>query len=388
MRVVIAGGGTGGHLFPGVAVAEELRAQDPNATIVFVGTERGIEARVLPELAPQLDASVAYIDISGIKTVGLRGAVRGLARLPKAIWQSRQILRANGAEVAIGVGGYASGPVLIAARLLGLPTAVLEQNSIPGITNKVLGRVVDAVFISFADSGRFFPKGKIRLSGNPIRPSMLAALAQHTDQTPEPDIDNGPGDPGDPGGPGDTGGEPPRIFIFGGSQGAVAVNRLVAQALAILQDDGLELDIVHQTGEADLETTQHLYLSRGITADCRAFIHDMARQYRRADVIVSRAGATTVAELAIAGRAAILIPYPYAADNHQEHNARALVEAGAAQMFRQSELNPERLADHLRTLLQNPEVRARMGSAMKAFGRPHAAADVVAWCHKQASRPS
>ena len=374
MRLLIAGGGTGGHLFPGVALAEEVRGRDPHAAVRFVGTRRGIEARVLPELG----WDHAFIEISGLKTVGLGGAVRGLLRVPRALWQSRGIIRGFRPDVVIGVGGYASGPVVLAARLMGLPTAILEQNSIPGLTNKILGRVARAVFVSFEESRRFFPARRVVASGNPIRKALLAALRAGDDADPRAD-----GAPA-----GEASAQVPRVLVFGGSQGARALNELLPAAAALLRGRGLAFRIVHQTGAAELEATQARYRDAGIAqpdADCQAFIRDMAAAYQRADLVVSRAGATTVAELGVVGRPAILIPYPHAADNHQEINAQELVRAGAARLHRQSELTPAGLADAMAELLGDAGARARMADAMTALGRPEAAATIADWCAAQVS---
>ncbi len=356
---MIAGGGTGGHLFPGVAIAEEVRARHPDAAVVFVGTARGIEARVLPDLGWDLE----LIQVSGLKTVGLLGAIKGFFRIPKALWQSRKLLKKVRPDVVVGVGGYASGPVVLMARLMRIPTGVLEQNSIPGLTNKILGRVVRAVFLAFDHTRRFFKPKKILMTGNPIRRDIVAALEA----------------------PRSAGaGARPRVFIFGGSQGAVAVNQLVVGAAAILRDRGLELDILHQTGERGLDETKAGYAEAGIEADCRAFIKGMAEEYRRADLVIARSGATTVAELTCVGVPAILIPYPFAADNHQEINAKELADSGAARLLAQDGLTAETLADSIAGVLGDPETLARMGSAMKALGRPRAAADIADWCEHQA----
>jgi len=353
LRLMIAGGGTGGHLFPGVAVAEELRARHPDAVIRFVGTKRGIEARVLPDLGWDL----AMIEVSGLKTVGALGAIRGLFRLPRALWQARRAVKAFAPDAVIGVGGYASGPVVLMAKLRGVPTAICEQNSIPGLTNKILGRIARVVFLSFEESKRFFKPKKIVMSGNPVRRDLLQKLLSATPST----------------------GERVNVLVCGGSQGAVAVNELASQALIALGNVG----IVHQTGEKDLATTQQRYAAAGVTAECSAFIKDMAAAYQRADVIIGRAGATTVAELAIAGKPAIFIPYPFAADNHQVTNAREMAEAGAALMFEQSALTADKLADALRPLLTDAKLRAQMGAQMKALAKPKAAATVVDWCESQ-----
>ncbi len=364
MRLMIAGGGTGGHLFPGVAIAEELRARLPDATVQFVGTRRGIEARVLPELGWDL----ALIEVSGLKTVGALGVVRGMFRLPRALWQARKALAAFAPDAVIGVGGYASGPVVLMARLRGIPTAICEQNSIPGLTNKLLGRVAHAIFLSFDESRRFFKAKKIVMSGNPVRRDLVQKLLAPSRAR------------------GTVADEPVHVLICGGSQGAVAVNELASQALISLAGKitgELRVRIVHQTGEKDLAATEKRYAAAGSAAECHAFIKDMASAYQRADVIIGRAGATTVAELAIAGKPAIFIPYPFAADNHQELNAREMATAGAALMFRQSELTADTLATALRPLLADATTRQRMGAAMKALAKPAAAATVVDWATAQ-----
>jgi UDP-N-acetylglucosamine--N-acetylmuramyl-(pentapeptide) pyrophosphoryl-undecaprenol N-acetylglucosamine transferase len=361
MRLLIAGGGTGGHLFPGVAIAEELRAREPDAAVRFVGTRRGIEARVLPESG----WDVAFIEVSGLKTVGVLGAIRGVFRLPRALWQARRAVKQFAPDAVVGVGGYASGPVVLMARLRGVPTAICEQNSIPGLTNKLLGRVARAVFLSFDMSRRFFKAKKIVMRGNPVRRPMLekllAAAPAHA-----PDA-------------------PLQVLVCGGSLGAVAVNEIASKALIALAAER-PLRIVHQTGDKGLDETTARYRDAGIAADVRPFIKEMATEYQNADVIVSRAGATTVAELAIAGRPAILVPYPFAADNHQELNAEEMAAAGAALMHRQADLTPAILADELRKLLDDDARRARMGSAMKALAKPGAATTIVDWCQAQAAR--
>ncbi len=351
-RLLIAGGGTGGHLFPGVAIAEELRAREPDADITFVGTKRGIEVRVLPELGWKLE----LIEVSGLKTVGLAGAIRGIFRLPRALWQARRLIKRLAPDAVIGVGGYASGPVVLAARLRGIPTAICEQNSIPGLTNKLLGRFVRRVFVAFDGSRKFFASKKVALVGNPVRRELAAKLASATSIT----DDN------------------VHVLVSGGSLGAVAVNELAAQALCKLAKER-PLAIVHQTGEKDLEPTRKRYADAGVDADCSAFIKDMAAAYATADLVIGRAGATTVAELAIAGKPAVFIPYPFAADNHQVLNAAEMADAGAALMFEQRELTADKLADALRPLLADPAKRAAMGAAMKSLAKPGAAAAVVDW---------
>lgn len=357
MRLLIAGGGTGGHLFPGVAIAEALKARDPQADVLFVGTERGIEARVLEGLGWDL----ATIDASGLKTVGLWGAIKGLFRVPRAMWQSRRIIKQFKPDAIVGVGGYASGPAVLAGWMMRVKTSILEQNSIPGLTNKILGKFVRAVFIAFDETRRFFKAKKLIMTGTPIRAQILSRLA-------EPEAPS-PGPPDDPF----------HLFVFGGSQGAMAINEMVVGAAATLHDGGRQLAIVHQTGQRDLERTTAAYAEAGVSADCRAFIDDMAREYRAADLVIARSGAATVAELAAAGVPAILIPYPTAADNHQEINAREMAERGAALMFRQADVSPSILAEQLMNLMDDPDALERMRSDMTALGRPDAADRIVDW---------
>ncbi|HSS02107.1 MAG TPA: undecaprenyldiphospho-muramoylpentapeptide beta-N-acetylglucosaminyltransferase, partial [Kofleriaceae bacterium] len=344
---------------------------------------RGIEARVLPKLGWDLD----LIEVSGLKTVGALGAMRGVLRLPRALWQARRVVKQFAPDAVIGVGGYASGPVVLMARLSGIPTAICEQNSIPGLTNKILGRVARSVFVSFDRTRQFFKPSKTVVSGNPVRRELVQRLlhdspAPAAPETPETH-------------------DRVHVLVSGGSLGAVAVNDLAAEALIALAREtpptldsalppgGLRapaepwLAIVHQTGEKGLEATQKRYADAGVAADCRAFITDMADAYQRADLIICRAGATTVAELAISGKPAVFIPYPFAADNHQEVNARDMADAGAALMFKQSELTGDKLAAALRPLATDAGRRAEMGARMKALARPQAAATVIDWCVAQ-----
>ncbi|MBI4510171.1 MAG: undecaprenyldiphospho-muramoylpentapeptide beta-N-acetylglucosaminyltransferase [Deltaproteobacteria bacterium] len=361
MKLIIAGGGTGGHLFPGVAIAEELKARDPSAEILFVGTARGIEARVLPRLGWPL----ALIKISGLKTVGILGAIKGLIRIPLALWQSLQIVRRIRPDAVIGVGGYASGPVVLAAWLCRVPTAILEQNSIPGLANKILGRIVRNVFLSFEHTRVFFAAKRILMTGNPIRADLQKRLDSHKETIRDPNA-------------------PFRVFCFGGSLGARAVNNVMVEATMALKEQGKPPHVVHQTGKDDREAVALRYQAAGIPADVLEFIDDMASEYARADLVISRAGATTVAELTAIGRPAILIPYPFAADDHQAKNASELQRAGAAVVFRQADVDGPRLAASIRDLMDNRATLGMMGAAMKALGRPNAACAIVDWIIGQA----
>ncbi len=363
LRVLIAGGGTGGHLFPGVALAEEVRAR--GGEVLFVGTQRGIEARVLPEQGWDLRT----IDATGIKGRGLRGLLTGLLRLPRAWWQSLKIVRDFRPDVVVGVGGYASGPVVATAAMLLRPTAILEQNSIPGITNRILSRLVQRVFCTFPDRGGFFPRRKVILSGNPIRRSILAALQAAGTEVGAPVS------------------RAPRLFVFGGSQGARAINDMMIAAMPelLLRVPGIE--IWHQTGRGDQERVAAAYYEQGLEAPrvrVADFLTDMATPYAWSNLVLCRAGATSLSELAAAGRPAVLVPFPQATDNHQEHNAHALVEANAAVLLREREWSSATLADTLAGLLGDPARLATMRTAMLAAARPAAAgsiyAELVALC--------
>jgi len=353
LKVLIAGGGTGGHLFPGLALAEEIVCRDQGHEVLFVGTGRGVEARHVPRSGFEL----RLISVGALKGRGIWGWITGLLRMPRAVWQSRRIIKRFSPDVVVGVGGYSSGPTLLAAWLRRLPTMILEQNALPGMTNRWLGKIVRAVVTAFPEAEKFFAAGKVHLLGNPVR----RALAENL-----------------------TSGEQERtgkhLLVFGGSQGARALNQIVPQAAALLMRRFADLQIVHQTGEREQKQVERLYAELGLSASVLPFIDDMASAYRLADLVVCRAGATTLAELSLSRMPAVLIPFPYAADNHQEVNAGALVEAGAAIMIRQSELTAESLADRLSSILDDPERLARMAKASAAAGRPTAAREICDLC--------
>lgn len=352
MRMVIAGGGTGGHLFPGIALAEEVVTRHPENEVLFVGTRRGLEARVVPQLGYPLE----FIEVSGVKGKGLWGLVRGLLRVPGAILQSIRLLRRHKADIVVGVGGYASFPVVAAAFLLGIPTAIQEQNAFPGLTNRMLGVVARAVFVAFDEAAVHFPARKTFNVGNPIRKALFENFLRPQSRH-----------------------DALRVLVFGGSQGARAINHAAVDAFALLRDlEGVE--ILHQTGTADEEPTRRAYADAGISADVRPFIDDMSAAYAWSDLVVCRAGATTVAELTVCKKASILIPYPHAANDHQTLNARALETRGAARMIPQSELTPERLAGEIRELLEDPEARRTMERAAGLLGRPEAAKEIADLC--------
>lgn len=357
--MLIAGGGTGGHLFPGVALAEELTLRNQGHRVLFVGTARGIETREVPHAGFDLE----LIDVAGLKGRGLLGWLRGMLRIPRAMWQSRRILRRFRPDVVVGVGGYASGPMLLTAWLMRLPSAVLEQNALPGFTNRVLGHVVRRVFVAFPQAEAYFNRKKVQLLGNPVRRSLIDNFLRSS----EPRTGLG-------------------LLVFGGSQGARVLNQTVPAAVRTLKERFDRLEVVHQTGEAECDRVDQAYRELGIEAQVVPFIRDMAGAYRKADVVVCRAGATSVAELSLCRKPAVLIPFPHAADNHQEVNARSLVDAGAAVMIRQPELTPDRLATELGAILGSRERRALMEEAAGRVSRPESARDICEVCLELAAR--
>jgi UDP-N-acetylglucosamine--N-acetylmuramyl-(pentapeptide) pyrophosphoryl-undecaprenol N-acetylglucosamine transferase len=353
MKWLIAGGGTGGHLFPGIALAEEVKTRHPANEVLFVGTARGLEAKVVPQLGYRLE----LLDVTGLKGKGVGGVARGVFRLPKALWQAYRLLKRERPDMVIGVGGYASGPMVLMAALTGVRTAVQEQNALPGLTNKMLGRFVDVVFTAFKEAEPFFPKRKVHLLGNPIRRALLDNYLNSKIQSSRF-----------------------TLLITGGSQGAHQLNLRVVDAIKELGPLGRELVLIHQTGAKDRDEVERQYKELGVEAEVVAFIGDMPKAYARADLLVCRAGAATLAELTVARKAAVLVPFPSAADNHQEVNARSLVDAGAALMFREAELDGKKLAGILRELHDDPARRAKMERASGLLGRPEAAREIADVC--------
>jgi UDP-N-acetylglucosamine--N-acetylmuramyl-(pentapeptide) pyrophosphoryl-undecaprenol N-acetylglucosamine transferase len=357
MRLLIAGGGTGGHLYPGMAVAQEVTSR-PGGEVLFVGTSRGLEARVVPAAGYALE----LIEVSGLKRMSSGAFLRGLSRLPAALARSLSILRRFQPDVVLGVGGYASGPLVLAAALARRRTAIQEQNSVPGVTNRILGRLVDLVFVGFEEAAVRFPGRKVVRVGNPVRRSFLTAVAAGEGASPGPNTE-GAG----------------RVLVVGGSQGARALNDLVVSAVELLARGGQSPVFVHQTGLNDAERVASAYQRLGVAerVSVRPFIEDMAAAYLGADVVVGRAGALTLAELAVVGRPALLVPLPTAADDHQTRNARAYLEAGAAVVLHQTTTTAQTLADELSALLGDPARRAKMALAMRRLARPQAARDLA-----------
>ena len=353
LKILLAGGGTGGHLFPAIAIAEAFRKQTGAVEILFVGTRRGLEQKVLPSLGFRL----ATLDVEGIKGKGLRNKFRAFLKLPGSLLEARRILRTYSPDLVIGVGGYSSGPAVLMAFLLGVPTAVAEQNAVPGTTNRILGRFVDRIFLTFPDDGKWFAPRKTLVTGNPIRSAFLSG-GEGSKQT-----DDRFG-----------------LLIFGGSHGSHAINTAALAALEELSDIRGGLRIVHQTGDRDWTEVEEAYRAKGIPAEILPFITDMPGVFREADLVICRAGATSIAEITASGKASILIPYPFAVADHQTQNARVLAEAGAAEMVKESDLTGERLAVLIRRYLERPDTRRDMEDRSRRLGNPRAAEDIVKEC--------
>jgi UDP-N-acetylglucosamine--N-acetylmuramyl-(pentapeptide) pyrophosphoryl-undecaprenol N-acetylglucosamine transferase len=350
MRVLIAAGGTGGHIYPGIAVAKEIMRRDPASAVRFVGTARGLETR----LVPQAGFELSIIESAGLKNVSLVAWVRGSLLLPKSILAARRVIRDFRPEIVVGAGGYVSGPVLLAASLMRLPTLVMDSNALPGWTNRVLARFVDKAAVSFQEALPYF-RGKGVLTGNPVRSEFFEIPAKQRD------------------------GAHISLLVFGGSQGARAINEAMIAALPGLESQKGLLHVTHQTGEADQEKVRGGYEAAGWqdNAEVRPYIDDMVSEFAKADLVISRAGATTSAELVAAGKAAIMVPFPLAADDHQRKNAEALQAAGAARMILQQELTGERLANEIESFLAAPAQISDMETASRKLARRDAATAAV-----------
>ncbi len=351
----MAGGGTGGHLFPGLAVAREFQRRDTMTHILFIGTESGIESRVLPHEGFPLE----ILPVKGIKGRGPRGLMEALYGVPVSLYSSLRIISRFRPDCILGLGGYASGPFLLAGKMKGIPCAILEQNLRPGLTNRILAWVVRRIFTTFEESASYLPRSKIVQTGNPVRWEALPKISK---------------------------GEGFTLFIFGGSAGAHTINLCAIEALDKLRDLASEIRVIHQTGEADFAPIRAAYSSLPFRADVFPFIEKMDEAYARADLVLCRAGATTIAELTNFAKAAILVPYPYAAHDHQRLNAQALKNRGAAEMVLDQELKGEDLAARIRSLFQNRKRLEAMGQAARALARPEAARRIVDECYALVQR--
>lgn len=352
MRLIIAGGGTGGHLFPGIAVAEEFLARGPENEVLFVGTERGIEARLLPKLGYRLE----LISASGMKGMGTTRKIMSAGRLLYGYAQSRKILKEFRPDLVLGVGGYASAPLVLAARGMRIRTFIHEQNAAPGITNKILGRVVDGIFVSMPESTQSFPEGHTQMTGNPIRKEILWGFQERLRSA----------------------GDSFSLLVFGGSAGAQRINSAMLEALPHLEGVKQRLKITHQTGEKDIERVREGYRAQGFQAQVTGFIDNMSQAYSAADLVVCRAGATTIAEVTACGKGCIFIPFPYAADDHQKKNAESLIKRDAGFMILEEDLSGEALAAQILTLMENPERLAEVERNARSLAQLDAAQAIVA----------
>lgn len=350
--MVVTGGGTGGHLFPGIAVSEAFINRFPGSEALFIGAGRGMDAKALAGRG----LKTASISCHGLKGESRFSRVRTLLELPFSLLQAAIIIRRFRPALVFGVGGYVTGPVVLAARLMGIATCIHEQNSIPGVANRILGRFVDRIFVSIPGSESCFPRKKTLLTGNPLRKELLA------DRT----LKNKKG---------------VTLLVLGGSQGARRVNELVKEALGRYKDKLPEgFRVIHQTGIHDESTVRDSYNRIGIPAKVASFFKDMAKVYEDADFVVSRAGATTLAEITVKKIPALLIPYPFAADGHQEKNGGYLVDGGAAVMFTERDLNGEILGKEIISILIDKKRLEIMKAAAGKLAKPQAAETIVDNC--------
>jgi UDP-N-acetylglucosamine--N-acetylmuramyl-(pentapeptide) pyrophosphoryl-undecaprenol N-acetylglucosamine transferase len=348
---MIVGGGTGGHVYPGVAVAEAWRERVPDAVVTYVGSERGLEARVVPELG----LPFVTVPVRRLKNAGFVERARNLVALPGSLWSARAVVKRHAPDVVLGVGGYVSGPVVLAASLSGRPSAVAEQNAIPGLTNRLLSRFVSRVYTAFPQAADRVPRRKVNLVGNPVRRAFRDAARK------APPV-----------------GAKRRILVLGGSQGAQALNEMVPPAMAALRQRFGDLEVRHQTGRDRGEAVRQAYAQAGFpAARVDEFIDDMAGALAAADLVVARAGATTLAELTCMGRPAVLVPFPFAADDHQAANAQWMVDGGGALVARQETLDAAKLAAMVGEILSDSGRLAQMGERSRALGRPDAADAIV-----------
>jgi UDP-N-acetylglucosamine--N-acetylmuramyl-(pentapeptide) pyrophosphoryl-undecaprenol N-acetylglucosamine transferase len=346
-KLLIAGGGTGGHVFPALAVGLEWLSRGEDRQVVFAGTQRGIEARLVPQAGYPLET----IRSAGLKGIGGMKLVRNLAQLPLSMWDSFAILRRHHFCAALGVGGYAAGPVMLAAILRGIPTVVFEPNAEPGFTNRALADMATRIATAYEAPTKRWPR-KATLTGIPVRKEFF-------------DI------------PPRVPAEPFHILITGGSQGAQIINRTLMEAAELLAAQHERFSIVHQTGERDYNAVRVAYERRGIRAEVLPFIGNMAERFAQADLIVCRAGAITAAEVAAAGRAAIFIPFGASTDSHQLRNAQEMERAGAAHLIPEPQLTAERLTQEVFSLLDRPAAVQEMAANARRLARPHAVQEIV-----------
>lgn len=354
MRIVVTGGGTGGHLFPGIAFASGMQARLDDCRILFIGTPRQLDKKTLSDYNFEL----AAIQCMGLKGMGTLNRIKSVLQLFPAVLEAGKILSRFKPNLVFGVGGYVTGPVLLAARFKGIPVCIHEQNSVPGLANRMVSRLASRIFLSIPCTYSF-PEKKTVLTGNPVRSEILEKSRQA-----------GPADP-----------DRFTLLVLGGSQGAHRVNMLILEAAALLANmTDKQVRFIHQTGKNDLDRVQSGYRELGLEAEVSDFFRDMADIYGRADMVISRAGATTLAELSVMGLPALLIPYPYAADNHQRTNGLYYQDGGGAQVFLEHELSGSKLATEIVSCLENRDRLVKMAENMRKMGRPDATERIIDEC--------
>lgn len=355
LRLLLTGGGTGGHLFPAVATAEQFLKLNSDTEVLFVGTRRKIDTNSLAKYGFSSKSILCY----GLKGKSPLELIKALIVLPLSFFQALLIVRRFKPSVILGVGGYVTGPVVAAGRCLGIPVVIHEQNSVPGLANRKLGAIADIVCLSLPGSERFFPRAKTRFTGNPVRQNILALTNNSKVESPGYKT----------------------VLVLGGSQGAHSVNRLMVDAICSLPETKKQgMQIIHQTGGKDELWVRDTYKIHGVSASVSSFIDGMGEVYQSADLVVSRAGATTLSEIAVLGKPAILIPYPYAADNHQVQNGNHYVVGGGALQYEENDFSATKLADSLVDLLENDKELEKMSRAMKNLSYSDAAERIVACC--------
>jgi UDP-N-acetylglucosamine--N-acetylmuramyl-(pentapeptide) pyrophosphoryl-undecaprenol N-acetylglucosamine transferase len=353
LRIVVAGGGTGGHLFPGIAIANEFMARNSATRVIFVNTGNQLEKTVLSKAGFELRS----IEVAGIKGRGIWNQFKSVLKIPGAILTAMGIVKKFSPDLIVGLGSYSAGPVVFGAWLMRVPIAIHEQNILPGITNKILARFADRIYISFENTQSPLNPQKVYWTGNPVRRELLETVALDTDQ------------------------KAFTVLIIGGSQGAHRINTAMIEALEHLQDSE-RLHFVHQTGETDEGSVREAYRKRTVSATAQSFFDDMAERYRQADLIICRSGATTVAEITALGKAAIFIPFPHAADNHQMLNAAGLARDGAAEIIVEKELSGHLLCERIEHYMDHPEALADMAARARRHGNPEAAKNIVDDCYR------
>jgi UDP-N-acetylglucosamine--N-acetylmuramyl-(pentapeptide) pyrophosphoryl-undecaprenol N-acetylglucosamine transferase len=362
MRVILAGGGTGGHIYPAITIAREFMKRDPRTEILFIGSKRGLEAELIPKegfrlITLQLEGIPRKISLKVFKSLGL--ACKGIGETYRIIKEFRP-------DIVIGTGGYVCGPAVMTAHLMGIPTAIQEQNAFPGLTNRLLGKVVDRVFLAYSEAGKYFNAKKIRVCGNPIRTAEFQEVSRPAAER-------------------NMGIQPGRLnlLVFGGSQSARRINQCILEILPKLFREYTNLQVIMMTGLKDYDMVQAKVKELDIEPSHRPrlfltpYFYKIADAYSVSDLVLARAGAISLAEITYFGIPAFLVPYPYATNNHQEFNARVLEKANAAQVLLEKDLVPETLWNHLTLLLKNADKRRQMANSSKLIGKPTATEDIV-----------